>query len=89
MKYTIEQLRKQGYRVQVIHDRPVSFYQKIDGSVRVLQPKGGVTIINITTPTGETVTGAARCSEKDGWNRKVGNAIALGRALTQLHSHTT
>jgi hypothetical protein len=84
MNYTISQLRKKGYKVQVLHSRPVAYQQRIDGSVRVFAPKGGVTVINITTPTGHTVTGAARCSEKETWNRKMGNQIALGRAINQL-----
>ena len=86
MNYTIAQLRQKGYKVQVMHDRPVTYQQRVDGSVRVFSPKGGVTVINVTTPSGNTVTGAARCSEKETWNRKMGNQIALGRALTQLES---
>lgn len=84
MNYSIAQLRQKGFRVHVVHDRPVTYQQKPDGSVRVYAPKGGVTVINVTTPEGNTVTGAAKCSEKETWNRKMGNQIALGRALSQL-----
>jgi hypothetical protein len=84
MNFTIAQLRKKGYKVQVLHSRPIVYQQRVDGSVRVFAPKGGVTVINITAPDGSVVTGAARCSEKETWNRKMGNQIALGRALNQL-----
>jgi hypothetical protein len=84
MNYSIAELRKKGYRVQVLHDRPVVYQQRLNGSVRVFLPKGGVTFITITTPEGNTATGAARCSEKETWDRKMGNQIALGRALNQL-----
>lgn len=44
-------------------------------------PKGGLTVVEITTPEGETLTGVAECSVKDQFNRKIGLNIALGRAL--------
>jgi hypothetical protein len=82
---TIKDLRQSGYKVRVLHHRNVVYQQRIDGSVKVFSPKGGKTIIDITTPDGsKTVTGFSQCSEKDSWNRKLGNSIALGRALTQI-----
>jgi hypothetical protein len=47
-------------------------------------PKGGTTIIEVTSPDGRNVIGASQCSEKESWNRKMGNQIALGRAMAQL-----
>lgn len=82
---SIKELRQTGYKVRVHHIRPVTYQQKIDGSIKVFSPKGGTTRIEITTPCGEkSALGVAECSKQDGWNRKLGNKIALGRALDQL-----
>jgi hypothetical protein len=80
----IAQLRREGYKVRVLHSRPIVYQQKIDGSVKVFSPTGGKTTIQITTPEGRDVVGEATCSDKDSWNRKFGNQIALGRALAKL-----
>ena len=81
---TIKELRQSGNKVRVLHTRNILYQQKIDGSVKVFSPKGGKTTIEITTPDGKNVIGHSKCSEKETWNRKLGNSIALGRALTQL-----
>ena len=39
------------------------------------------TRIELTCPEGKDSIGIANCSKKDQWNRKLGNRIALGRAL--------
>jgi hypothetical protein len=75
---TIHQLRKNNYKVRVMHGR-------IKGSTGEIFPKGGITVIELTTPDGsKTVSGKAECSEIDTFNRKLGNQIALGRAVKQL-----
>ena len=60
---TIEQLRKQGWKVFVRHN---SQYH---------------TEIFLTDRVGNTSKGIAVCHDKDHPNRKLGNKIALGRAL--------
>jgi hypothetical protein len=84
---TIKQLRQQGFKVRVLHTRkyhtPNAYY--IDNTRRELLPKGGSTKIEITTPDKTTtVFGESICSDEDLFNRKVGNSIALGRALKAL-----
>lgn len=73
----IHELRKNGYKVRVIHGR-------ITGSNGQISPRGGTTVIELTNPKGKTVIAKAECSKKDNWNRKVGNQIALGRAFEAL-----
>ena len=85
MQFTIRQLRRSGFKVRVIHKRHQKIVKKIDGDFFENSSKGGATIIEITTPDKLTdVTGTAVCSIEDNYNRKVGNAIALGRALANL-----
>lgn len=85
-KATIKQLRQAGYKVRVHHKRPIQTTQRIDGISSQYSPKGGTTIIQITSPNFQyDVEGIAICSEKDSWNRKMGNSIALGRALNKLN----
>ena len=86
MQFTIRQLRRSGFKVRVIHKRHQVSVKKIGGDQYFENSaKGGATIIEITTPDKLTdVTGTAVCSIEDNYNRKVGNAIALGRALANL-----
>lgn len=85
MNKTIEQLRKTGYKVRVIHKRNYDMAHSFStGTSLRLSSKGGTTRIDVTTPDNVTVTGEARCSVLDSFDRKLGNKIALGRALSQL-----
>jgi phage gp16-like protein len=66
---TIHQMRRAGWKVRVIHGKmetPLS---------------DRFTRIELTSPEGKDSTGTAYCSKVDQWNRKLGNRIALGRAL--------
>jgi hypothetical protein len=80
MTHTIKSLRQNGYKVRVMHSR---VYEKPNYD---LKAKGGLTEIEITTPDKtQTVKGSAKCSDVDCYSRKIGNNIALGRALKQLN----
>ena len=84
-KQTIKQLRQSGYKVRVLHSRLYDHIHKIDGIAHVISNFGGYTKIEVTTPdTLTTVTGESVCSVKENFNRRLGNSIALGRALEQL-----
>lgn len=87
MQPTIRELRRQGYKVRVIHSRPIVEIKKISGILKEVSAKGGTTRIEITTPDkAHDVFGEAVCSKEDNFNRKTGNFIALGRALKQLEN---
>jgi hypothetical protein len=81
---SIKELRQNGYKVRVHHHRDVTYQQRIDGSVAIFSPKGGRTNIEISTPDGKNYAGSSLCSSQDSWNRKLGNQIALGRAVSQM-----
>jgi hypothetical protein len=84
---TIKQLRQKGYKVRVFHKRNYDTIQRIGGICKQISPKGGETYIEITTPCKSlTEAGASICSDKDLFNRRTGNEIALGRAIKSLHS---
>lgn len=75
---TIAQYRREGYKVRVMHGRVI-------GKNGEIQPKGGLTVIELTTPDGKTtVKGEAECHPKDAFVRKLGNVKALGRAIGAL-----
>ena len=85
MTYTIKQLRQKGYKVRVMHARHYIPVKKIQGYYEELSAKGGSTTIELTTPDKQNnVFGKSVCSQEDNFNRRVGNAIALGRAVEQL-----
>jgi hypothetical protein len=79
---TIHQLRRAAWKVRVIHGvtnnnlpfAPVSAKNQQSLSDRF-------TRIELTSPDGKDSTGIAYCSKGDNYNRKLGNRIALGRAL--------
>lgn len=48
---------------------------------RGLLPKGGETVIELTTPEGDNFRGVAECSLSDHFNRKTGLLKAIGRTL--------
>jgi len=82
---TIKQLRQNGYKVRVLHTRNVTNIERIGGIFSEISNFGGYTKIEVTTPNGlNTVSGEARCSDKECFNRRIGNQIALGRALQKL-----
>ena len=83
---SIKQLRQCGYKVRVLHTRNFKPIQKIGGVYKELSNLGGYTKIELTTPEQMTVVGEAFCSNKENFNRHIGNQIALGRALSQLDS---
>jgi hypothetical protein len=82
---TIKELRQTGYKVRVNHERNHKTIHKINGTQTVVDARGGKTTIEVTTPNkAQTVVGQAVCSEEDNFNHKIGNQIALGRALQQF-----
>jgi hypothetical protein len=89
MKVTIQSLRQAGFKVRVLHTRSRRLSKDIKIGFRTVPVnKGGDTRIEITTPDMQTtVVGIAKCSLKDSYNRKLGNEIALGRALTEFQEN--
>ena len=94
MKTTIKQLRQQGYKVRVLYfrhlaatsDFPIVSSKQLKTSYTTKLSKGGSTVIEVTTPDkSRTVIGKSVCSINENFNRKLGNNIALGRAIKQLH----
>ena len=79
---SIKQLRQSGWKVRVMHRRNHEIKRTIDGEYPEVSNFGGSTIIEVTTPDMSiTASGKAVCSLKENFNRRVGNSIALGRAL--------
>lgn len=89
---TIEQLRKENYKVRVMHFRYVNDMNAslpasaIKNAKLTFNPKGGSTRIELRTPEGQEVFGEALCSKSDTFNRRVGNKIALDRAFHALEN---
>jgi hypothetical protein len=86
MQLTIKKLRQAGFKARVMHTR---HYENVTRGLgepyHRLSCKGGTTKIEVTTPDKTvTVVGNAKCSVEDSFNRKLGNSIALGRAVSKL-----
>jgi hypothetical protein len=54
-----------------------------------VEPRGGLTLIEITTPDGTDLKGEALCSKRDNYDKKKGVKIALGRALKNTQADPT
>ncbi len=81
---TIKNLRQQGYKVRVMHKR---LYKHVYENRTELLARGGSTTIELTTPDKSlTAFGTSVCSTEDNFNKRTGNAIALGRALQILEN---
>jgi len=95
---TVHQLRQSGVKVRVTHKRryfdPVNKrWALLTDYERSLAPlpdfvkaheKGGLTIVNVTTPNGGEFEGQSNCSKKDVWVRKDGLNRALGKVFVQI-----
>jgi len=73
---TIEELRKNGYKIRVHHHRKINNMS--------INARGGKTVVEVTTPDGTTLVGMSRCSRKENFNKRMGVRIALGRAMSSL-----
>jgi hypothetical protein len=97
-RMNINQLRDAGYKVRVHHLRNFKghegLYTRHDFEVqfskalysKLISPRGGKTVVELTLPNGTDVTDSAVCSMKDQYNRKLGLKIALGRAVAKALS---
>ena len=87
----IASLRQNGYKVRVFHHRKYVapngdvYFAGIQLPDTELCSKGGLTVVQVTTPNGEAQTGFAKCGPNDPYNKKIGNKIALSRALKELN----
>lgn len=85
---TIAELRKAGWKIRVLHrylDQTVAEIEHhVNGPLNDTWATPVSTQIDVTSPNGDNATGFAFLSPKDNWNRKIGNRIALNRALGNL-----
>lgn len=91
---TVHELRKNGYKVRVIHIREKIYklikveleesYDFFYSPIYLGQSsKGGKTVIHLRTPEGEEFVGVSYCHPEDNYNKKEGVKKALQRALEQ------
>lgn len=81
--YTVASLRQEGYKVSIRHVRDMEVIADFENMkfIERLAPKGGMTLATVESPEGKIFTGVANTSRKDHYNKKLGVAIALGRAM--------
>lgn len=81
---TVQDVRKAGFKVRVFHGHFDDTYD-VYPYIRGLADR--FTRIDLKAPTGEEYIGVAYCSRQDNFNRKLGNRIALGRALKKYYAN--
>ena len=84
MKTRVAEFRKLGWKVKIHHYRWVDDQLVMRHEIPSYidrETKGGKTIVSLTRPDGQKQVGVANCSKQDGYNKKLGINIALGRAL--------
>lgn len=73
---TVNDVKNLGYKIKVFHNRFVK-----DGK---LSHTGGSTEVHITDNFGNTSKGFSHCHENDPFVKRIGIAIAIGRALKSM-----
>lgn len=93
---SVEQLRKNGFKVRIMHWRNVNKEAKSNKEQNLLSAskfyrrgdtfslKGGKTIVELTSPGNKNVRGVSQCSYQDNFTYKIGTQIAVKNALEQL-----
>lgn len=79
---SIHDLRKLGWKVRVIHG-DVNADTGVEHDFEMIDLVSKFTKIELRSPEGIEYSGTAYCSKQDNYDRKLGNKIALGRALKQ------
>lgn len=96
---TVKSLRDKGYKVFVQHLRRYKAVEYFDGIPKVLDAfaskrelpakakmlaTGGVTVVEVFTPQGDSCSGVAQCHNNDAFEKKKGCKLALERALRHV-----
>jgi hypothetical protein len=79
----IDELKSKGWRIDVIHERRHTLREKLNGMQRVVNPRGGRTVVILTDPYHGIYTGVAQCADEDNYCKKTGRLVALARAMVQ------
>jgi len=99
---TVQDLRRQGCRVRLLHYRLAFLPNGTDVDVGLFpasdlkamhqlclaDPKGGKTVVDVQFPDGNNIHAEAECSLRDQFRKKTGVAIALGRVMKQRATKT-
>jgi hypothetical protein len=85
----IAELRELGCRVYIHHNRVrKNKWVNTSPTTKVLKelvcPKGGSTSVDIVLPNGEEYVGIVNCLSTDSYNKKLGVAYALERAISAM-----
>lgn len=89
---TVANLRRKGFQVRINHLRRVknekgTLATKYEiGDRNLIDPHGGATEAEVTTPEGTVVKAVVNVWWKDSYCRKTGINEVLKRAMEQLHS---
>ncbi|MEY4342675.1 MAG: hypothetical protein RL736_471 [Pseudomonadota bacterium] len=78
---SIHEMRKNNWKVRVIHGYINDLKKTLDSFYIISELATRYTRIEITCPKNLNSFGESFCSNKDQYNRKLGNRIALARAI--------
>jgi hypothetical protein len=97
MENLVQKLRDSGSKVRVTHYRLYRQWDEVNRKVvvkelpkwespglKLAEPNGGRTVVEVTTPDGETFESVAVCSTKDQFVRRVGTMKAIKRLTKHL-----
>lgn len=80
INYTVAELRKQGWKVGVFHNRDEIVIHH-NGKTYL---RRGRTTVRVTSPDQKHSMGQAECGINDVFRKRIGTKIALGRAMRNL-----
>lgn len=87
-----DKLKLEGWTLKVSHNRsftlptqPLFYGTRREHPAIPPNPRGGFTIATFISPDKTVIVqGAAHCSHRDNYNKKLGRTIAIGRALAKM-----
>lgn len=90
---TIQDLRSKGFRVFVRHVRRFKekWVKVSEDTMKLeqqLQPRGGKTLVEVVSPSGQSFKGEAICQNYISYNKKMAVEVALGRAIKSLQKES-
>lgn len=96
----VNELRAQGFRVKASHSRRyrvkdakgerfelspnAEIVALAKDGLKYAAPKGGLTVVEVVTPSGQKFEAKAKCHENDSFNKKEGFQRGFSRAFNDL-----
>jgi len=92
---TIREFRQNKFKIKVTHFRRISGETDLVSLFNIREkklqnrilPRGGATVLDVTTPEKKDLRIEAKCSSKDSFNKKIAISVLIGRLNKQIEAN--